>query len=49
MAKRKRLLSTGRNLNDKLDKNNPEDVKAITEALHEVRLRLLKKKMILND
>ncbi len=49
MAKRKRLLSTGRNLNDKLDKNDPEDVKAITEALHEVRLRLLKKKMILND
>lgn len=48
-AKIERLLSTGRKITDKLDKNDPEDVKAITDALHEVRIKLLKGEIKMND
>ena len=49
-AKEKQLKETNRNpRKDKLNKNIPNDVKAIADALHEVRCKLLDGEIILNN
>lgn len=49
-AKENRLKKTGRDIEiDKLDKNIPDDVNAITSALHKVRCKLLDGEIILNN